>query len=71
MYLKKVVAYKLYYINNNTPLLNNSMDQESKITALINAISVKNYAEANKYLKSVIEDKIKSRINTSTNKPLF
>jgi hypothetical protein len=47
------------------------MDQESKITALINAISVKNYAEANKYLKSVIEDKIKSRINTSTNKPLF
>ena len=47
------------------------MDQESKITALINAISVKNYAEANKYLKSVIEDKIKYRINTSTNKPLF
>lgn len=45
---------------------------ESKgIVAFINAISNKNYAQANKYLKGVIEDKLQQRISASLNEPLF
>jgi len=41
------------------------------VVAFINAISSKNYAQANKYLHSVIEDKLQQRISASLNEPLF
>ena len=41
------------------------------VVAFINAISSKNYARANKYLHSVIEDKLQQRISASLNEPLF
>jgi hypothetical protein len=41
------------------------------IKNFITSISTKKYALAHKYLKQVIEDKIKSRISSSLNKPLF
>ena len=42
-----------------------------KISKFIQHISNKNYAQAHKYLKSVIEDKITKKINNATDKPLF
>ena len=47
------------------------MDQKTKISKFIQELSSKNYAQANKYLRGVIEDKIKTRINTASEKPLF
>jgi len=45
---------------------------ESKnISNFITAISTKNYAQANKYLKDVIEAKLQARISASLNEPLF
>ena len=44
---------------------------KNKITKFIQEISSKNYAQAHKYLKSVIEDKIAKKINNATDKPLF
>ena len=41
------------------------------IVAFINALSNKNYAQANKYLKGVIEDKLQQRLSASLNEPLF
>ena len=46
-------------------------NKKPKISKFIQHISTKNYAEAHKYLKSVIEDKIIKRINRSIEKPLF
>ena len=45
--------------------------EKLKISKFIEHISNKNYAEAHKYLKSVIEDKIAKKINNATEKPLF
>jgi ribosomal protein L22 len=45
--------------------------EKIKIIKVIEHISKKNYAQAHKYLKSVIEDKITKRINRATEKPLF
>ena len=45
--------------------------EKLKIIKVIEHISKKNYAQAHKYLKSVIEDKITKRINRATEKPLF
>ena len=45
--------------------------ESNGIAAFINAISSKNYSQANKYLKGVIEGKLKQRINVSLNEPLF
>ena len=44
---------------------------KNKIIKFIQEISSKNYAQAHKYLKSVIEDKITKKINKATEKPLF
>lgn len=41
------------------------------IKSFIKNVGVKNYSEANKYLQKVLENKIKSRIKTALNKPLF
>ena len=46
-------------------------EQKNKIIKFIQELSSKNYAEAHKYLKSVIEDKITKKINNATEKPLF
>ncbi len=46
-------------------------NQKNKIIKFIQELSSKNYAEAHKYLKSVIEDKITKKINNATEKPLF
>ncbi len=46
--------------------------QESvNIQNFINSISTKNYALAHKYLKRVIDSKLKARIAASLDKPLF
>ena len=42
-----------------------------KISKFIHHVSDKNYAQAHKYLKSVIEDKIAKKINNANDKPLF
>ena len=47
------------------------MEEKNKISKFIEELSNKNYAAANKYLKGVIEDKLKTRIDTATEKPLF
>jgi len=44
---------------------------KSKIANFISAISDKNYASAHKYLQGAVEDKIETRINNATEKPLF
>jgi hypothetical protein len=50
----------------------NQVTTESQgIQKFISAISSKNYAAANKYLKSVIELKLKTRINNQLDTPLF
>jgi ribosomal protein S3AE len=45
--------------------------QKNKIIKFIEEVSNKNYAQANKYLKSLIEDKITKKIDKATDKPLF
>ena len=45
--------------------------ESAGIKDFIAAISGKKYALANKYLKAVIEDKIKNRIENAVDKPLF
>ena len=46
--------------------------QESiNIQNFINSISTKNYALAHKYLKRVVDIKLKARIAASLDKPLF
>ena len=46
--------------------------QESvNIQNFINSISTKNYALAHKYLKRVVDSKLKARIAASLDKPLF
>ena len=45
--------------------------QKKKIVKFIEHISNKNYAEAHKYLKSIINDKITTRISKAAEKPLF
>jgi hypothetical protein len=42
-----------------------------EISQFITAVSSKNYAQANKYLKGIIEAKLQNRINSALNEPLF
>ena len=48
-----------------------SLQAKSKLGKFISAVSSKNYAEANKYLKDAVEDKLLTKINNATEKPLF
>lgn len=49
-----------------------SVVKESQaIKSFITSISAKKYAQAHKYLKQIIEDKIQSKITSSLHKPLF
>lgn len=45
--------------------------EAADIMNFITSISSKKYALAHKYLKQVVEDKIKDRISSSLNEPLF
>lgn len=47
------------------------VSESSGIVKFINAISSKNYAQANKYLKGIIESKLENKITKSLNEPLF
>jgi hypothetical protein len=47
------------------------LKESTDITSFITAISHKNYAQANKYLRDIIESKIQQRISSSLNEPLF
>tara|TARA_R110000772_G_scaffold53576_2_gene122531 strand:+ start:628 stop:795 length:168 start_codon:yes stop_codon:yes gene_type:complete len=44
---------------------------KAKIIKFIDAISGENYAAANKYLQSAVQDKLETRIRQATEKPLF
>jgi len=51
---------------------NNVVSVEQKnILNFIKNISQKNYASANKYLKEVIESKLKAKIQKASNQKLF
>lgn len=45
--------------------------ERNGIAAFISAISAKKYASAHKYLTSIVNEKIKKRINNAASKPLF
>jgi hypothetical protein len=47
------------------------LNESESIVAFINAISSKNYSQANKYLKGIMDSKIENRISASLNEPLF
>lgn len=47
------------------------VSESNGIAQFIAAISSKNYALAHKYLTSVVNDKIKERINKAVSTPLF
>ena len=48
-----------------------SMHESKHITQFIGSVSDKKYALAHKYLRAVINEKIKARIASSLNDPLF
>jgi len=65
---------------NSKGKINNSMakakkdsriDENNNIVKFLKSISQKNYSEANKYLQSVIDSKIKSKIGGSLKEKLF
>jgi hypothetical protein len=51
--------------------LKDTIRESADIKNFITSISAKKYALAHKYLKQVIEDKLKARISSSLNEPLF
>lgn len=61
------MAKKSKKINESTA----STKERASITAFISAISAKKYASAHKYLTSIVNEKIKKRINSAASKPLF
>ena len=46
-------------------------EEKQNIVKFIQDVNQKNYAEAHKYLKGAIEDKIARKIDRATDKPLF
>ena len=48
-----------------------NISTKAKIVKFIDALSDENYASANKYLQSAVEDKLETRIRQATEKPLF
>lgn len=58
--------------NSETESQPSQLTHESQLVSLlISAVSNKNYAEANKYLNSIIVSKIQSRISKAVDTPLF
>jgi len=50
---------------------NAKINENKDIVGFLKSISQKNYSEANKYLQSVIDTKIKSKIGSSLKEKLF
>ncbi|MBC8416886.1 hypothetical protein H8E06_00975 [bacterium] len=48
-----------------------SDEEKCKIQQFIGSVTEKNYAQANKYLKEVLDSKMRTRISQVTNKPIF
>ena len=48
-----------------------SKDQKQKIQSFLGSVTEKNYAAANKYLKEVLDSKMRERISNVKNKPFF
>ena len=48
-----------------------TMNEDNNIQQFIKSIIQKNYAEANKYLQGVLDEKLKSRIRNSAKNRLF
>lgn len=46
-------------------------ESDQSITKFITAIIAKNYAEANKYLTGIVQDKLQKRISANLEQPLF
>ena len=74
--IKKARAMKGKGKSKGNPFAKKSKKEETVsestgIKQFINAISSKNYAQANKYLQGVIEVKLQQRISASLNEPLF
>lgn len=44
---------------------------EQTISKFISTVSDKNYADAHKYLRDAVQDKLIKRIDAASNKPLF
>lgn len=59
-------------INNNmTKKANKKLNEGSEISKFLKSISQKNYSQANKYLQSVIDSKLKDRIGNALKQKLF
>ena len=48
-----------------------TQETKQQISKFISSVSDKKYADAHKYLQAAIEDKVLTRIDKATNKPLF
>ena len=51
--------------------VNNCVKESNDISKFIEAVLLKNYAEANKRLKDVVETKLAEKIKSELNTPLF
>ena len=60
-------------INNSMPKAkkDSKLNEQKEIVGFLKSISQKNYSEANKYLQSVIDLKIKSKIGNALKQKLF
>ena len=60
-------------INNSMPRAksNLKLNEQKEIVNFLKSISQKNYSQANKYLQSVIDQKIKSKIGNSLKEKHF
>lgn len=48
-----------------------NINTRPQLSRFITSVAVNDYASANKYLKSIIENKLLNKINTFRTKPLF
>lgn len=48
-----------------------SSTEKASIASFISNLTKRDYAKANQYLRSIIENKLLRKINNSTNKPIF
>jgi len=60
-------------INNSMPKAKkeSKLNEQKEIVGFLKSISQKNYSEANKYLQSVIDLKIKSKIENALKEKIF
>jgi len=60
-------------INNSMPKANKTskINENKEIVSFLKSISQKNYSEANKYLQSIIDSKIKNRIGGALKEKFF